>query len=252
MRDLAELQAAMTGAIIGGSFADIENELAAGRADPGRRFAIYRNNMFLSLTAHLRAVFPVTASLGDERFFAYAAHQFVLREPPRDSRLAVYGAAFPQFLARFPACRHAPILAEMATLEWAIHGALTSAQLPFVDLAEMTAAAKLDFQPSLRFVLSRWPILGLWAHHGERRQILPRRTSRVAVVRHDDDIRLFELGHARFAFWRSLARRRSIEAAARALTRDPRFNLAEEIIFLFRNRLVTGIAAAEPEKGHAP
>jgi hypothetical protein len=239
----------MTRAIFTGSFVDIEGEFVAGHADPARRYAIYRNNMFLSLTAHLRAIFPVTERLGDERFFAYAAHQFILSAPPRASRLVVYGAAFPHFLSRFPACRHAPILAEMAALEWAIHGALTSAQLPFIELAEMTGASTFNLQPSLRFVLSRWPVLGLWAHQSERQQALPRRTSRIAVVRHDDDIRFFELTPARFAFWRSLTQGRGIEAAAaRALARDARFNLADEIVFLLRNRLVTGAY----EKGQVP
>jgi Putative DNA-binding domain len=247
MRSLAELQASMTHAIVDGSFVDIQGEFTAGHADPARRYAIYRNNMFLSLAAHLRTIFPVTAKLGDERFFAYAAHQFVLRAPPREARLAVYGAAFPQFLSRFPACRHAPILAEMASLEWAIHSALTSAELPFLELAEMTEALTLDLQPSLRFVVSRWPVLGLWAHRSEPQQALPRQTSRIAVVRHDDDIRFFELGSARFAFWRRLAQRRGIEvAAARALARDARFNLTDEILFLLRSRLVTGADAAKP------
>jgi hypothetical protein len=79
---------------------------------------------------------------------------------------------------------------------------------------------------------------------------MSRRTSRVAIVRYDDDIRFFELGAARFALWRSLARGHGLEtAAARALARDPQFNLADEIVFLFRNRLVTGLDAVEPQKG---
>ena len=253
MRNLAELQTAMTQAVMAGSFVDVEGEFTAGPADPGRRAAIYRNNMFLSLAAHLRAVFPVTARLGDERFFAYAAHQFIQRQPPRSSRLVIYGADFPRFLAHFPACRHAPILAQMAALEWAIHGSLTSAQMPFLETKEMATISPgqgLELQPSLRFVLSRWPVLGLWAHETERQNALPRKTSRIAVIRHDDDIRFFELGPARFAFWRDLARGRSFEeAASRALARDARFSLAEEIVFLFRNQLVTGIIPAEPDKG---
>jgi hypothetical protein len=253
MRSLAELQTAMTEAIMAGSFVDVGDELTAKGADPARRYAIYRNNMFLSLTAHLRAVFPVTARLGDERFFAYAAHQFIQCEPPRSSRLVVYGAAFPRFLAHFPACRHAPILARMAALEWAIHSALTSAQMPFLepeDMATISAGQGLELQPSLRFVLSRWPLLGLWAHEAERQQALPRKTSRIAIARHDDDIRFFELGAPRFVFWRSIARRLSVEeAATRALARDAKFNLADEIAFLFRNRMVTGLIPAQPDKG---
>jgi hypothetical protein len=237
----------MTLAVLDGSSVDIQGEFTAGLADPVRRYAIYRNNMFLSLTAHLRAIFPVTARLGDERFFAYAAHEFILRTPPREARLVVYGAGFPQFLSRFPACRHAPILAGMASLEWAIHSALSSPQLPFFELEEMTEGFTLELQPSLRFVVSRWPILGLWAHQNEPQRSLPRQTCRIAVARQDDDIRFFELTPARFAFWRSLARGRGIEAAAaRALARDALFNLTDEILFLLRNRLVTGADARKP------
>ena len=105
MSSLAELQSQMTAAIFKGHAAEIEDQLVAGRADPARRFKIYRNNTFLSLTAHLNTVFPVTARLGDERFFAYAANEYIRREPPHEPRLAVYGVGFPRFLARFPACR---------------------------------------------------------------------------------------------------------------------------------------------------
>ncbi len=253
MRDLGSLQSAMTQALFTGSLSDIEGEFEAGRAKPVRRFAVYRNNMFLSLSAHLRTIFPVTAKLGDDRFFAYAAHQFILREPPREARLAVYGEGFARFLARFPACRHTPILAQMAALEWAIHKSLTSVQKPFVEaanLARLAGEMVLELQPGLQFVLTRWPLLGLWAHEAERQRPLARRANRYAVLRRDDDIRFFELDPARFSFWRSLAKGQSIEAAAvRALARDQRFNLADEILFLFRNRLVTGIDPAGPDKG---
>jgi len=256
MHSLAELQKAMTRAIMAGSFVDVEDEFTARGADPARRYAIYRNNMFLSLTAHLRAVFPVTERLGDERFFAYAAHPFILGEPPRSSRLVVYGQAFPRFLARFPACRHAPILAQMAGLEWAIHSALASTQMPFAeakDVAAISAGQGLALQPSLRFVLSRWPLLGLWAHEAERQQALPRKAGRIAVARHDDDIRFFELDVARFTFWRGLARRLSLEDASnRASARDAHFSLADEIVFLLRNRLVTGVIQIQPDKGYDP
>jgi hypothetical protein len=243
----------MTRALLKGDLTDIEDEFDTGEAGSARRFSIYRNNMFLSLTSHLRSIFPVTARLGDDRFFAYAASQFILREPPRESRLIVYGAAFPRFLSGFPACRHVPILGQMARLEWAIHSSLTSAQMPFIEATEIGNAPidmRLDLQPSLRFVLSRWPLLGLWAREADRQRPLPRKVSRLAVVRHDDDIRFFELGAARFAFWRGLARHHSIErAACRALARDPLFDLVEEIVFLFRNQLVSGFAPDGHDKG---
>jgi hypothetical protein len=254
MRDLAELQASMTEAVLSGNAAPLAGELTIPNADALRRFSIFRNNAFLSLTRHLEAVFPVTARLGDERFFRYAAFEFIKSHPPREPRLSSYGRAFPRFLARFPACRSAPILPEMASLEWAVHSALTAAeQAPLAPsvLAEKhgqnTAGLCLMLQQSLHFAASRWSLLPLWqGTHSENRP-LDRRITRIAIFRNSDNVRFAELSSSRFAFWRSLARGEQLEcAAARALARDPVFDLAEEILALFRAGLVIAV-----DDGHA-
>jgi len=238
----------MTAAIFKGHVAEIEDELVAGHADPARRFGIYRNNTFLSLTAHLKAVFPVTARIGDERFFAYAANEYIRHEPPREPRLAVYGRDFPRFLTRFPASRGTPILAEMAALEWAVQEVLIGregAPLDSSALAEFgpdAAGARLALQPSLRFVLSRWPLLGLWSRSGEASEPLPRTVTRLAVRRRGDVVRIIELSAARYAFWRALEKGMPLErAAASAYAREASFDLVQEIGGLFGAGLVIGI-----------
>jgi hypothetical protein len=248
MSSLAELQSQMTAAIFKGHAADIEASLAAGRADPSRRFAIYRNNTFLSLTAHLKAVFPVTAKLGDERFFAYAANEFIRRAPPREPRLSAYGAEFPSFLARFPASRATPILAEMATLEWAVQSALlTEANKPanidaLIQAGPEATQALLQLQPSLKFTLSHWPLAEAWASSGALSTPLSRKTTRLAVWRETDSVKVVALTAPRFAFWRSLARGFPLEfAAGRAIARDTGFDLIAELHSLFGAGLVTGI-----------
>lgn len=104
----------------------------------------------------------------------------------------------------------------------------------------------LRLQPSLRFVVSRWPLLGVWsAHQGDSAEFgapVRRKPCRIAVHRRGDDIHFLELSAPRFAFWRSLARGSSIEgAASRALARDPGFDLAAEIVALFRSGLAAGL-----------
>jgi hypothetical protein len=243
MHDLQTLQTLMTRAIFTRDNTDIAGELLAGKADAGRRFAIYRNNTLLSLTRHLKTIFPVTARLGDERFFDYAANAYILRHPPGEARLAVYGKTFPRFLARFPACRHAPILAEVARLEWAIHDALIAEERDAISPGGLIGSESVTLQPSLRFVVSRWPVLDLWAGHPNAETALPRQATRIAIIRHGDDIGFFTLKPARFAFWRALHRGRSFEvAASHALARDPHFDLANEVMTLFRQRLVTAIS----------
>ena len=249
MSSLAELQSQMTAAIFRGHGADLEDALLAGRADPARRFAIYRNNTFLSLTTHLKMVFPVTARLGDERFFAYAANEFIRRAPPREPRLSAYGAEFPKFLAQFPASRGTPILAEMARLEWAVQSALTTAVKPAIKIAALidagpnAAQAPLKLQPGLGFVLSHWPLATLWAASGEVGEPLLRKSSRLAVWRENDSVRVVELTSAGFTFWRALARGFSLElAACRAIARESTFDFPAELRGLFSAGLVTGIA----------
>ena len=251
MPSLEELQSEMTNAILEGDVNRIAGELTSPRSDAAARFNIYRNNTFLSLMRHLRSVFPVTARLGDERFFLYAAHQYVRRHPPREARLTVYGSDFAKFLSSFPPARHAPLLAEMAAFEWAVHDALTTAEQPPLAAAALcnfrqgSGQLYLELQPSLRFALSRWPLLSLWKSEGEPDAVPSPRHSRIALYRHGDNVRVLELTSASFSFWRTLRRSEALEnAAERALARDPQFDLVAEIQALFNAALVTAISSS--------
>lgn len=252
MPDLQTLQDSLSAAILSGELSSVAGQFRAGGASAGARLNIYRNNTLISLTQCLKSVFPATVKLSDPRFIDYAAHEFITRHPPREARLSVYGAAFPRFLANFDACRDFPIIAEMAALEWAMADSLNQPDEPMIPLAFVAQAlhrggrVSLSLQPSLRFTVSRWPILDVWIDHQKEnvaiRGPLRPRHSRIAVLTRDDDIQCLELDAARFAFWRSLARGTCLEtAAARALLRDRLFDLVRETMLLFRNGLVTGI-----------
>ncbi len=253
MFDLQTLQSSMAAAILGGDMASIADEFRAGRANAGARLNIFRNNTYASLTECLKTVFPVTVRLSDERFFAYAAHQFIAAKPPREARLSRYGAEFPRFLASFKPCREFPVIAEMAALEWAVAESLNGAEefpvpMSFIGSADLVGGkAGLRMQPNLRFAVSRWPLAGVWADHKRPDVVitgpLKPRVSRVAISRQGDDLQFIELDPARFVFWRTLTKGQPLEAAAqRALARDPLFDLVRETIILFRSKLVTGIS----------
>jgi hypothetical protein len=252
MSDLQAMQTTMASAILAGDMSSIANQFHAGSASAAQRLNIYRNNTMISLTESLKTVFPVTLKLSDARFFAYAAHEFITRHPPREARLSEYGAGLPGFLAGFEACKDFPIIAEMAALEWAISDSLNADLLPPIQLAfaaEPLGSGDrvcLSLQPNLRFVVSRWPLLGVWLDHQQEHVVirgpLKPATSRVAVMTRDDDIQCLELDPARFAFWRSIARGTSLaDAAIKALSRDRMFDVVRETILLFRSGLVTGV-----------
>jgi hypothetical protein len=253
VRSLLKLQEEMASAIMSGDTSQITAELNSGTADPSLRFNIFRNNSFVTLTQCLKSVFPVSVKLSDERFFAYAAHEFIKSHPPREARLSAYGAEFPGFLAGFAPCHDFPILVDMAMLEWAIAEAAISTEAPPLSLAEFSKVDQdgsrvgLSLQPSLRFVVTRWPLLGVWADHKKDVFVingpLEKKSSRVALCRRGNGVKFFELEPARFCFWRSLACGRSLEISTKnALMRDPLFDLLQEIVFLSRQSLIAKIS----------
>ncbi|TPN85698.1 DUF2063 domain-containing protein [Mesorhizobium sp. CU2] len=226
--------------------------LIAGKADPLARLRIYQNNTRSSLTAVLMAVFPVTVRLVDERFFRFAASEFIRRHPPVESRLARYGAGFPRFLKSIDTLSDMPIVAETARLEWAIAEALDIASLPPCSLADHensdpSASPEILVQPSLRLIVSHWSILSVWSAHqqgaaADRHSAWPRRAERVALWRAGDNIRLIDLDRANLAFLHSLKHGFGLEhAAGRALALDPAFDLVSALVRLFGDGLVADV-----------
>ncbi|RWG00444.1 DNA-binding domain-containing protein [Mesorhizobium sp.] len=253
MLPLEHLQTNMARAVLAMEPTIAAKALTAGKADPLARLRIYQNNTRSSLTAVLMAVFPVTVRLVDERFFRYAASEFIRRHPPVESRLARYGAGFPRFLKSIDTLSDTPIAAETARLEWAIAEALDAACLPPRSLADfenidLGTSPDILVQPSLRLIVSHWSILSVWTAHQQdatdRHSGWTRRAERVALWRAGDSIRLVQLDRANFAFLHSLKHGLGLEhAAGRALALDPGFDLVSALVRLFGDGLVTNVRA---------
>lgn len=252
MLPLDTLQRVMAASILSRTSSRLGSELKAGEANPLERFSIYRNNTLLSLTEALKANFPVTVRLVDERFFGWAAQDFIRRHPPCEARLSAYGSELPAFLASLPACRTVPYITEVARLEWAIFMSLhteerTSCSIEALSrLGSEAGAARLRFQPTLQLIPARWPVLEIWTAHQKDRVQLPtsivRSANYVQITRSADRIRLASLLPGRFAFRRGLAKGFSLHAAVQlAVSRDPLFAPTTELASLFTENIVTDI-----------
>jgi len=220
--------------------------------DTYSRLNIYRNNTYTSLTAALLTAFPITARLIDERFFRYAAYRFILDFPPDEPRLSQFGGAFPGYLRNFERLSAMPFVAETARLEWKIAIALDQANGPARPLSAVTELESPEFailrlQPSVCLFVSRWPVFSIWAAHQEHEDpnldfVARGEAERVIVWRVAGNIRLVTFRPAEFAFIRSIARGHTIEnAALRALSHDPLFDLAAMLGLLFGNGLVIDV-----------
>lgn len=251
MLTLDRLQQTIARAVLGKAQFGLSPLLDAGRSDPIRRLRIYQNNTRASLTSTLLAVFPVTARLVDERFFRYAASEFVRYHPPTEPRLVRYGAEFPNFLRTFAGVEQMSFVSETARLEWAIAEALDEASQPSLALTALNAVdnatPKLNLQPSLRFVISHWPVLSIWSAHQPGGDIhsmrnLSRKSQRIALWRTGENVRFVLLSSAQFSFRYSLKAGLGIDkAVARAFTHEPMFDLPVALVGLFADGLVVEI-----------
>jgi len=251
MLTLDRLQNTIANAVLGKPHFGLSPLLDAGRSDPIQRLRIYQNNTRASLTSTLLAVFPVTARLVDERFFRYAASEFIRFHPPAEPRLVRYGAGFPNFLRTFAGLEEMPFVSETARLEWAIAEALDEASQPPLPIAALDAAGdatpELVLQPSLRFVISHWPVLSIWSAHQESGDIdsvraISRKPQRVTLWRAGESIRFALLSGAQFSFRYSLKARLGLhKAVARALTHEPMFDLPVALVGLFADGLVAEV-----------
>lgn len=82
-----------------------------------RRFAVYRNNVTVSLVDALAAIFPTLQNLVGEEFFRAMAHAYVRDNLPTSPLMFTYGAGFPAFVEAFSPARELPFLADVARVE---------------------------------------------------------------------------------------------------------------------------------------
>lgn len=247
----------------GGDAAALPRLAARPGADPRARVNVYRNNTYASLTAALLAVFPVTVRLVDERFFRYAAHQFIASFPPNEPRLSRFGEKFPDFLRKLASLRAMPFVAETARLEWLIAVALDRPVMPCLPLSSLDwldapERASFRLQPSALATISRWPVFSIWTAHQYEAEpdlgfVRSGRSERIVLWRSGPNIRMVRTDAGRFRFLRSIAAGASLErAASRALAIDPLFDLATALAQLFGDGLVTAVARGDSQPKGAP
>lgn len=188
------------------------------------RFAVYRNNVQLSLIEALEARFPVARAVVGADFFRDMARRFLELCPPRSPLLMTWGDGLADFIAQFPPAAPVPFLADLARLEAAQTEAYHAADAEALDpsvLAEVPAsawaAARLTLHPSVRTVASAWPIATIWqAHRDERRDAeLDWRGEDVLICRPDWWVEVLRLPPGGAGFVGSLNGGRTLAEAAR-------------------------------------
>ncbi len=160
---------------------------ARGVADPAR-FAVYRNNVFVSLTGVLAKRFPVVRRLVGEEFFAGMARIYAGLQNPSSPLMFCYGDGFADFIAGFGPAEGLPYLADVARIEaaWTVaYHAADDNPFGIDELAalapELLGDAKLAIHPAATIIRSRFPAGSIWeAHQGN--VVAPMRSTNAETV----------------------------------------------------------------------
>jgi hypothetical protein len=264
MHALLDLQTNFRDAILGLGEAPIANAILGDGLDPSARLSIYRNHVFASLTASLKAMYPVVCRLVDERFFAYAAHEYIRAQPPGEPCLVRYGETFPAFLGSFAPCRNLPYLRDVAALEWAIirvKTALSPSPLSARSLAMVPAAAagnvRFTFAGTIALIESDWPIDRIWIANQpgtdpDAMVDLDAGSVHFEIRCRERDVVFESLSAALYAFRSTLIAGQPFDAATQAaLALDPFFDLAVALRHLLNDGIVTGLKFPYPTQEKA-
>ncbi|MEM7428620.1 MAG: DNA-binding domain-containing protein [Pseudomonadota bacterium] len=247
---LENQQAAFAGALL-----DPDLPVPAGVVDPGgkpapKRFAVYRNNVTVSLVEALATAFPVIQKIVGEEFFAAMAREFVRQSPPSTPLLMLYGEDFPGFIEQFGPVSHLPYLASVARLEQyrreAYHAADADPLPPdFLSAipAEALGTAVFALHPSVRLLGETYPALSLWEWNTTADQStqpdLPEHGEAVLIARPELTVEMRRLPPGGLDFLAALAAGQPLGMAAEAGAADPDFDLTHNITGLIESRIVT-------------
>ncbi len=127
-----------------------------------RGIKAYQTNGHAVAERALQAAYPVLAQLVGLESFHALARDFWHTQPPLCGDVAQWGAGLPGFVAHNPQLGDAPYLADVASVEWAMHLA-SSAPDAQVDMASFSLLTQVDpAQLFLRLAPGSWVHTSAW------------------------------------------------------------------------------------------
>ena len=219
MSSLAQIQAEFHQQMTQGNSNIVEHIQSGGQITPAQRVSIYESGYFLRLTQALATDYKVLwMVLGDDEFDALAK-AYILTKPSRYFSLRWFGQEFAAFLNEQEG-EHAPMLAQLARLEWAFVDAFNSEDVPMVALEKIASVApeswpnlSFKFHPSLQIIEHDWNVLSFW-RAGREEQVFPE------LVHHQSCQKMLVWRHALTTQYRSMEKAETcaIEAALQGLS----------------------------------
>lgn len=204
------------------------------------RLNIHRNNMTITLTESLRAIYPVTNRLIGADCFDALSRAFLKQHMPATPCLLDFGVSLSVFIAGSGLAESLPYLTDVAQFEWAWHRAYHAADaepLAAVSLADVAAEdlprLRLYSHPSRQFIASRFPVQRIWMAN-QQDDVPPvdlhAAGANLLLLRPDAEVKVLELSPAAFDFALDLDFGEPLATAADSAFRlDPTFDLTNTL-----------------------
>jgi hypothetical protein len=208
-----------------------------------RRYAVYRNNVTVSLVRAMEANFPVVRRLLGEHYFAGLAREFVQLHPPQSPLMFYYGVAFSDYLKAQADLKEYPYLGDVAKLEQQMRLSYHEADAPclfpqaLTDIAEdALETATFTAHPAMAIVQSDFAVHAIYrANQGDNAEAVEdvAKAEAVLVTRPQHDVELHALTASQCVFFSSLAAQKNFgEAADAAFASDDNFDLTGTLSLL--------------------
>ena len=152
-----------------------ENALTAFKGDEAlnrERFALYRGNLTAIWNQTLANAYPVLQQLLGADFFTGLARAYGQRYASHSGNLSEFGAELAEFTGTLDNTRDYPYLSDVAALEWQVHRAYYTQQLPPLTLTQLAAyspeqlgSLRFRLQEGCALLYSSWANTAIWQAH---------------------------------------------------------------------------------------
>lgn len=220
--------------------------------NPSKRFAVYRNNVFVGLVEALRARYPAIVNAVGLEFFNAIARDYASLHHPQSPQMMFYGESFPDFLASHDALHDYAWLADVARLEKAmtkIYHARDQKSLTAAAFAGLTGEVlvnlKFELIDACAIITSDIPLVTLWQMNIGAIEPAPvdaLQPEAALIYREDFDVVVKAIAPEDAAFIMALQAGQNLADAVETLhATDPTFDPRDTLALLIKTGLILSL-----------